>query len=200
MKPPAIISKPTKPIYSFHPPDTGTRPPCDFRIDFDNGMNLKEISQKYHCDQRTVRTCILLNKSSTELGRQYAPTKLAPFVQEIEALYQSCFSQNRIGWEHPVPDHPCPEDQKCETQPENSLSENSLSETPKTQGIVQISREITAVISAHGYTGSERTVRNYIRSHCLPSPQPGNEPAIRNMENRSQEMYTPTAIRKTGER
>ena len=34
-------------------------------------------------------------------------------------------------------------------------------------GICQISREITAGLKAKGYTGSERTVRNYIRQCCL---------------------------------
>jgi hypothetical protein len=43
-------------------------------------MTLKQIAEKYHCDQRTVRTCILLNKSSGDLGKQNAPTKLQPYI------------------------------------------------------------------------------------------------------------------------
>lgn len=34
-------------------------------------------------------------------------------------------------------------------------------------GICQISREITAELKMKGYTGSERTVRNFIRQCCL---------------------------------
>lgn len=137
MKEQTPLSKPIKPTYRFHPPDIHMHLRCDFRKDLDTGMTLKQIAAKYHCDQRTVRTCILLNRSSTELGKQYAPTKLQPYMNLIQELYQS--------------------------ENEHSGSVHA--------GILQISRKITALLSELGYTGSERTVRNYIRSHCIPIPE-----------------------------
>ena len=83
--------------YQFQPPAVPRRRWCDFRCDFESGMTLKSIGEKYHCDQRTVRRCILLNKNSTDLGRQYAPTKLAPYIQEIDILFNQCMHRLSIG-------------------------------------------------------------------------------------------------------
>ena len=106
-------------------PDIPPSQRCDFRRDYDSGMTLKAIGQKYHCDPRTVRRCLQTNRSSTELGHQMAPTKLAPYLPLLE----------------------------------NLISKN---ENPPT--ICRLSREITAALQGAGYTGSERTVRNYLRS------------------------------------
>ncbi len=168
-----ICAKPVKPRYSFHPPDIRPHLRCDFRIDFDAGMTLKQIGNKYHCDQRTVRACILRNKSSTELGRQFAPTKLQPYFDEIDRLYQQslryCHEQERSS--------SCP-DGSLADKPEESSScpvgslpgtSEDVPDLTKPDGdvpsIMQLSRDITAAISAKGYTGSERTVRNYLRTH-----------------------------------
>ena len=124
-----LIRKPTKPRYTFNPPTLYAQPPCDFRMDFDAGMTLKQIAARYHCDQRTVRTCILLNKSSSELGRQYAPTKIAPFAAEAESLYWKMTQKEAIP-------------------------------------LTQASRKITMILAERGYTGSERTIRNYLKAHC----------------------------------
>ena len=43
----------------------------------------------------------------------------------------------------------------------------SVSNSKSHPGICQISRNITAELKTKGYTGSERTVRNYIRQYCL---------------------------------
>ena len=134
MKEQVLLTKPVKPKFRFHPPDIGNRAPCDFRLDLNDGMTLKQIAEKYHCDQRTVRTCILLNKSSGDLGKQNAPTKLQPYIDEVESLFQSLI------------------DQSSGQKPFSTLS---------------ISRQITMIISEHGYAGSERTVRNYLYAHCI---------------------------------
>ena len=134
MKEQILLTKPVKPRFRFHPPDIGNRMPCDFRLDLNDGMTLKQIAEKYNCDQRTVRTCILLNKSSRDLGKQYAPTKLEPYIEEVGRLYQSLISQS------------------SGQMPFSTL---------------KISRQITEIISKHGYAGSERTVRNYLYTHCI---------------------------------
>lgn len=104
---------------------------CDFRLDYEAGSTLKQIAEKYYCDPRTVRKCILINKSSSELGRQTAPTKLSQYVDLIDSMY------------HDVVE-----------------SERSRSKPP---GICEISRSITSEIRKKGYSGSERTLRNYLR-------------------------------------
>ena len=106
---------------------------CDFRCDYESGMTLKDIAEKYFCDPRTVRRCIFANKSSSELGKQMELTKLAAFSEQIDSLYWEIVDAQDIS--------------------------------KKKIGICDISRRITAELEAEGYTGSERTVRNYLRSH-----------------------------------
>ena len=106
---------------------------CDFRCDYESGMTLKDVAEKYFCDPRTVRRCIFSNKSSGELGKQMEPTKLAAFSEQIDSLYWEIAEAQEI--------------------------------LKKKFGICDISRRITAELAAEGYTGSERTVRNYLRSH-----------------------------------
>ena len=117
---------------------------CDFRLDYESGMTLKQIAEKYLCDPRTVRKSITANKSSSEIGRQTAPTKLAAFVEEIDALYGEYVYR----------------------------SPDSSSEK---QGICELSRRITDQLQQDGYTGSERTVRNYLRSNYQFVARPDKE-------------------------
>lgn len=86
-----------KPVYHFHPPGIPPEKWCDFRIDFESGMTLKQIAEKYFCDQRTVRNCIIMNKSSYDLGKQYAPTKLQPYEEQIQTLYAQYTSEDHPG-------------------------------------------------------------------------------------------------------
>ena len=61
---------------------------CDFRREYESGMTLKKIAEKYYCDSRTVKSCILNNKSSTELGSQKKPTKITAYIDQIDAEYR----------------------------------------------------------------------------------------------------------------
>jgi len=71
---------------------------CDFRRDYESGMTLKRIAEKYYCDSRTVKSCILNNKSSTELGSQKKPTKIAAYVGRIDTEFRMIVSdQNYIS-------------------------------------------------------------------------------------------------------
>ena len=69
---------------------------CDFRRDYESGMTLKKIAEKYYCDSRTVKSCILNNKSSTELGSQKKPTKIAAFVDLIDSEFQKIISDRKF--------------------------------------------------------------------------------------------------------
>ena len=120
-----------KPVYSprqaFPLPVLPSDEWCDFRKDYEAGMTMKSIAEKYICDPRTVRKCLFQNKSSHELGRQTAPTKLAPYLPVIEHLYKE-------------------------------LSAEASS-------FCMLSQRITMELHALGYAGSERTVRNHLRSN-----------------------------------
>lgn len=116
----------------LHLPDLPEREWCDFRRDYESGLTLKMIADKYVCDPRTVRKCILANKSSDEIGKQSEPTKLAAYVEQIDSLYQDFILIQQTS--------------------------------QKKLGICDISRKITRILAAEGYTGSERTVRNYLRN------------------------------------
>lgn len=100
---------------------------CDFRIDYESGMSLREIAGKYICDSRTVRSAIIYNKSSKELGRKMTPSILMEHESEILELLEN--------------------------------------QALQTGSVYQLSCRITEALATSGYTGSERTVRNYLKSH-----------------------------------
>ena len=95
---------------------------------------MKEIAEKHFCDPRTVRRCISSNKSSKDLGRQTEPTKLAPYYDTLDTLFQQIIM-----------------DKEADPGSDNKV------------GICEISRIITQQLITQGYTGSERTIRNYLR-------------------------------------
>ena len=107
---------------------------CDFRRDYEAGMTLKQIADKYVCDPRTIRKCIISNRGSTELGRRTAPTKLTAFAVQVDALYEELITA-------------------------------VLCTGAGKPGICDLSRTVTEKLQQAGYTGSERTVRNYLRNN-----------------------------------
>ena len=92
----------------LHPPDIPEKEWSDFRCDYESGMTLKMIAEKYFCDPRTVRKA------------------------QIDSLYQDFILIQQTSH--------------------------------KKSGICDISRKITRILADEGYTGSERTVRNYLRN------------------------------------
>lgn len=95
-----------------------------------------EIAEKYFCDPRTVKSCIVYNKPSDRLGKQSVPTRLSPYCGYIDDYL---------------------------TKPETiqTLQQSRLN-------ISALTRDIFHILQVHGYTGCERTVRNYVCSK-LPS-------------------------------
>ena len=127
-------------------PDIPTDQWCDFRRDYESGMTFKKIAEKYVCDSRTVKSCILNNKSSNELGSQRKPTKIASFVDLIDTEYQEIVFGKSFASEE--------------------------------IGICEISERITELLKQNGYTGGERTVRNYLRvtyQFAKDPDEPGKE-------------------------
>ena len=99
---------------------------CDFRRDYESGMTLKQIAEKYICDPRTVRQSMLRNTESSCIGHRRAPTILAPYLSIISEF---------------------------------------ANQNADSGSICRISRELTGQLREAGYTGSERTVRNYLRNY-----------------------------------
>lgn len=104
-------------------PDIPKEQWSDFRADFESGMTLKDIAVKYHCDPRTVRTALPLNRGSNDFGKWTSPKKLEAHIDSISKVL-------------------------CSTAQFKSLS--------------NLSQHITSEIQKVGYTGGERTVRNYL--------------------------------------
>ena len=49
-------------------------------------MTLVQLAKKYCCDPRTVRNCILHNKSSFELGKKSTPIRMQLYEQQVREL------------------------------------------------------------------------------------------------------------------
>ena len=118
---------------------------CDFRRDYESGMTLKAIAEKYICDSRTVRSCIISNNPSCRLGSQMGPTKLDAYVDLIDELFGEMVRDKEAR------------SQKI--------------------GVCEISKRITQELQKRGYSGSERTVRNYLNCHYqfVVKPQKNRE-------------------------
>lgn len=99
---------------------------CDFRKDYKSGMSLHAIGEKYFCDPRTVRNCIIRNKSSSELGRKSTLSILEPYHREIQQILHEMSGE------------------------EISVYKQSIA--------------VTRRLKDSGYSGSERTVRNYLKN------------------------------------
>lgn len=130
---------------------------CDVRRDYEQGRTLKQLSEDYYCDRRTIRRCLLHNLNSTEIGRQQAPTKLTAFIHRIDILYEEYTCASRAA------------SVLSGSSPVNATTAGADHHTSdktavKGSGICAISKLITAQIRDEGYTGSERTVRNYLSS------------------------------------
>lgn len=117
--------------YTFRPPVLPKELWCDFRMDFEAGMTLKQIAEKYCCDARTVRSCIQKNKPSSSLGKKSTDPILLPYRVLIDSYLK-----------------------------QNSMHDDS---------IYQYSRKLTEQLRKYGYTGSERTVRNELKTRLYTS-------------------------------
>lgn len=104
-------------------PDIPKEQWSDFRTDFENSMTLKDIADKYHCDPRTVKTALPLNRGSSDFGKWTTPKKLEAYKNSIIT---------------------------------------AISHGDDFKSLSNLSQRITSEIQKDGYSGSERTVRNYL--------------------------------------
>ena len=142
----------------LHLPDLPDYDWCDFRIDYESGLTLKDIAEKYLCDPRTVRKCLQQNRGSESLGSQFAPTKLRPYEDLVDQIFHSI-----TRW--PASDRTHAEDNSNAPFPARIMGDPHILQSGLS--ICKLSALITEQLRIHGYTGSERTVRNYLRCHQL---------------------------------
>lgn len=127
-------SSPRKSSAKFHLPDLPREEWCDFRIKYsEQNRTLVQLAEEYMCDPRTVRSCLLHNKSSKSLGKKTVPTRIDMFRDEIREVLE----------------------QELPRLPADISS------------VYQLSRYLLPILQEKGYTGSERTLRNYL--HINPS-------------------------------
>lgn len=62
----------------FTLPDLPREQWCDIRTSYiEKNLTLSELAEIYRCDSRTIRTCLIRNKSSKSLGKKSTPTRIA---------------------------------------------------------------------------------------------------------------------------
>ena len=77
-------SRRSKSAARFTLPDLPREQWCDFRIAYEEGnRTLVQLAEEYMCDPRTVKACILRNKSSSSLGKKSVPTQIDLCKDEI---------------------------------------------------------------------------------------------------------------------
>jgi len=88
-------SSPARSSAAFTLPDLPRARWCDFRIKYiEQHMTLRELADEYMCDPRTVRACLIHNKSSSSLGKKTVPTRknrqelLPLMVLELSSVYE----------------------------------------------------------------------------------------------------------------
>ena len=97
----------------------------------EKNLTLSELADIYKCDARTIKACLIRNKSSGALGKKSTPTRIDPFKDDLQSLIE----------------------QHLQHLPEDIHS------------IYQLSRHLLPLLNDYGYTGSERTLRNYLYTH-----------------------------------
>ena len=55
----------------LNPPDIPEKEWSDFRCDYESGMTLKMIAEKYFCDPRTVRKSIMTNMPKIQAKKRF---------------------------------------------------------------------------------------------------------------------------------
>ena len=127
-------SAPRKPATHFTLPDLPRNQWCDIRASYiEKGLTLAELAEIYQCDYRTIKACLIRNKSSKSFGKKSTPTRIDLCKNELQELLRQHLNQ-------------LPED---------------------VHSIYQLSCYLLPRLKECGYSGSERTLRNYL--HTNPS-------------------------------
>ena len=118
----------------FTLPDLPRNQWCDIRTSYiEKDLTLSELAEIYRCDSRTIKACLIRNKSSKSLGKKSTPTRIDLCRNELQDLLRQHLRE-------------LPED---------------------VHSVYQLSCYLLPLLKERGYSGSERTLRNYL--HANPS-------------------------------
>ena len=128
---------------------------CDFRIEYVEGnKTLVQLAREYMCDPRTVKSCIVHNKSSHSLGKYMCDPRTV----------KSCIVRNKSSHSLGKQSVPTRID-LCRDEILETLLQ-TLPELPDSvRSIYQLSNYLLPVLREKGYKGGERTLRNYLHVH-----------------------------------
>ena len=136
-------SNPRRSTARFTMPDLPRQQWCDIRLTYiERNLTLSELADLYKCDSRTIKACLIRNKSSKSIGKKSTPTRIDLCRSELKELLSLHLQE-------------LPED---------------------IHSVYALSSHLYPLLKEKGYTGSERTLRNYLH----------NDPAIKSVfEHRS---------------
>ena len=71
----------------FTLPDLPRHQWCDIRTAYiEKNLSLSALAEIYQCDARTIKSCLIRNKSSGALGKKSTPTRIDPFKEDLQDL------------------------------------------------------------------------------------------------------------------
>ena len=71
----------------FTLPDLPREQWCDIRTSYiEKDLTLSELAEIYRCDSRTIKACLIRNKSSKSLGKKSTPTRIDLCRNELQDL------------------------------------------------------------------------------------------------------------------
>lgn len=78
----------------FSLPDLPKSQWCDIRTTYiEKNLTLSELADIYKCDARTIKACLIRNKSSGALGKKSTPTRIDPFRDDLQSLIEQHLQQ-----------------------------------------------------------------------------------------------------------
>ena len=129
-------SNPRRSTARFAMPDLPRHQWCDIRLTYiERNLTLSELADLYKCDSRTIKACLIRNKSSKSVGKKSTPTRIDLCRSELKELLSSHLQK-------------LPED---------------------VHSVYALSAQLYPLLKERGYTGNERTLRNYLH----------NDPAVK---------------------
>lgn len=71
----------------FTMPDLPKSQWCDIRTTYiEKNLTLSELADIYKCDARTIKACLIRNKSSSALGKKSTPKRIDPYKDDLQIL------------------------------------------------------------------------------------------------------------------
>ena len=91
---PRIKGTPRRSTAHFTLPDLPREQWCDIRTSYiEKNLTLSELAEIYRCDSRTIKSCLIRNKSSKSFGKKSTPTRIDLCKNELQDLLRQHLHQ-----------------------------------------------------------------------------------------------------------